>query len=230
MTIFATFRQYAPDVATNTSYDALREAIVRGDLAPNARLVESDISTTFQMSRGAVRTALVRLEQEGLVVREPHRGARVRHVDDEEAVEILQARAVLEGLAARQAAERIDEAGAARLQECLDRQRQLLDDGDLLGASEVNADLHETLLELSAHETALRLIRALSSQTVRYQYRTILIPGRPGASHEEHTAIVGAVIAGNPDEAERAMRRHLFNVAEAVQRGRVASSAGRGAL
>src|SRR6478672_12728801 len=112
---------------TSTSYDALREAIVRGDIAPEARLVESEISTNFSMSRGAVRTALIRLEEEGLVVREPHRGARVRKVSNEEAVEILQARAVLEGLAARQAAERIDEAGTERLVACLARHRELLD-------------------------------------------------------------------------------------------------------
>ena len=102
-----------PTMAVTSSYDALREAIVRGDIAPNARLVEADLSTTFDMSRGAVRTALIRLEQDGLVVREPHRGARVRRVGDDEAVEILQARAVLEGLAVRQAAERIDDAGVA---------------------------------------------------------------------------------------------------------------------
>jgi DNA-binding GntR family transcriptional regulator len=207
------------DVATNSSYDALRAAIVRGDLAPNARLVEADVSTTFQMSRGAVRTALIRLEQEGLVVREPHRGAHVRRVSDDEAVEILQARAVLEGLAVRQTAERIDAAGVAQLQACLDRQRELLELGDLLGASDANADLHAALLELSGHGTALRHIRALNSQTVRYQYRTILIPGRSAASVSEHAAIVGAVIAGRPDDAEKAMRSHLFNVAQAVQRG-----------
>ena len=101
-------------MATNSNYDALRDAIVHGDIAPNARLVGADISTTFEMSRGEVRTALIRLEQEGLVVREPHRGARVRRVSDDEAVEILQARAVLEGLAVRQTAERIDDAGIAR--------------------------------------------------------------------------------------------------------------------
>ncbi len=104
---------------TNSSYDALREAIVRGDIAPEARLVESEISTNFKMSRGAVRTALIRLEEEGLVVREPHRGARVRKVSDDEAVEILQVRAVLEGLAVRMTAERIDDAGATRLQALL---------------------------------------------------------------------------------------------------------------
>ncbi len=54
---------------------------------------------------------------------------------------------------------------------------------------------------------------------MRYQYRTILIPGRPAASVAEHAAIVEAVTAGRPAEAERAMRRHLLNVAGAVERG-----------
>jgi DNA-binding GntR family transcriptional regulator len=220
-------------MASTSSYDALRGAIIRGDIAPDARLVESDISTTFDMTRGAVRTALIRLEQDGLVVREPHRGARVRRVSDEEAVEILQVRAVLEGLAVGQTAERIDDAGIARLEACLARQRQLLERGDLLGASDANADLHAALLELSGHRTAIRLINSLSAQTVRYQYRTILIPGRPAASFAEHTAIVEAVIAGRPREAERAMRRHLFSVADAVRRGQLPGgidSASRGAL
>ncbi len=206
-------------MASTTSYDALRDAIVRGEIAPNARLIESDISSEFDMSRGAVRTALIRLEQEGLVVREPHRGARVRAVSDEEAVEILQARAVLEGLAVRLAAERIDDTGRERLRACLARQRELLDAGDLLGASDTNAVLHATLLELSGHSTAARLIEALNSQTVRYQYRTILIPGRSAASVAEHAAIVEAVVAGRPEEAESAMRTHLFNVAQSVQQG-----------
>src|SRR5436190_3517507 len=112
--------------SADTSHDRLREAIVRGDIAPNARLVESEISSFFGMSRGAVRNALIRLEQEGLVVREPHRGARVRQVSDREAIEILQARAVLEGLAVRLTAERIDEAGAERLREHLALHRGLL--------------------------------------------------------------------------------------------------------
>ena len=165
-------------MAVTSSYDALREAIVRGDIAPDARLVESDLSTTFELTRGAVRTALIRLEQDGLVTREPHRGARVRRVSDDEAVEILQARAALEGLTVRQAAERIDDAGSTRLRTCLARQRELLEQGDLLGASEANAELHATLLELSRHATAARLIHSLNAQTVRHQYRTILIPGR----------------------------------------------------
>ena len=131
------------------------------------------------MTRAAVRNALIRLEQEGLVVRQPHRGARVRQVTDVEAIEILQARAVLEGLAVRLTAERIDDAGrrAAAIRPWHGIVT-LLESGDLLGASDANADLHAALLELSGHSTAQRLIHGLNSQTVRYQYRTILIPGR----------------------------------------------------
>jgi DNA-binding GntR family transcriptional regulator len=208
-----------PRSNSETDYGRLRAAIVRGEIAPNSRLVESDLVSTFAMTRAAVRNALIRLEQEGLVVREPHRGARVRQVTDTEAVEILQARAVLEGLAVRVAAERIDDAGAERLQAALDRHRGLLESGDLLGASDANGDLHATLLELSGHSTAQRLIHGLNSQTVRYQFRTILIPGRSSASQAEHGAIVEAVVARDPERAEAAMRRHLFNVADALRRG-----------
>jgi len=68
---------------------------------------------------------------------------------------------------------------------------------------------------------------------VRYQYRTILIPGRSAASVEEHAAIVDAVIGGRPDDADTAMRRHLFNVAQAVRQRLIPGDidkASRGAL
>jgi DNA-binding GntR family transcriptional regulator len=201
---------------TDDGYLRLREAIVRGRLTPNQRLVEAEMSSEFGMPRAAVRTALVRLEHEGLVERKPHRGARVRPVPEAEAVEILEARAALEGLAARQAALNLSPAGARELRGILDRQRAALAKQDLLGASEVNAELHAKIVELSGHATAQRLIRALNSQMVRYQFRTILIPGRPSQSIEEHTAIVDALTAGQADAAERAMRRHLNQVAKAL--------------
>jgi DNA-binding GntR family transcriptional regulator len=207
-----TSRTHADD-----GYQRLREAILRGELAPNQRLVEAEMSSAFHMPRAAVRTALVRLEHEGLVERARHRGARVRLVSEEEAVEILQARAALEGLAARQAALKITPAGAAELRGVLERQRAALARQDLLGASDINAELHAKIVELSGHTTAQRLIHTLNSQMVRFQFRTILIPGRPSRSLDEHNAIVEAVAGGEADEAERAMRRHLNNVAQALE-------------
>jgi DNA-binding GntR family transcriptional regulator len=209
-----------PRLREEDGYRRLREAIVRGELAPNQRLVEAEMSSAFKMPRAAVRSALLRLEHEGLIERKPHRGARVRLVSEQEAVEILQARAALEGLAAREAALRITPTGAAELREVLDRQRAALAEEDLLRASDVNAQLHAKIVELSGHATAQRLIRALNSQMVRYQFRTILIPGRPSQSLAEHQAIVDAVAGGHADEAERAMRTHLNNVAHALERSR----------
>ena len=95
--------------------------------------------------------------------------------------------------------------------------RRRLDAGDLLGASDENAVLHRTLLEISAHGTAARLIATLKYQLVRFQYRTIMLPGRSERSFGEHKAIVDAVAAGDPDAAQTAMRTHLSHVAEALR-------------
>jgi DNA-binding GntR family transcriptional regulator len=197
--------------------DELRDAIVRGRLQPNERLIETDLARTLGVGRSAVRTALARLEHEGLVEHERNRGARVRLIGTVEAVEILEARAVLEGLAARQAANKATPEDIRELNAILGQMRALLDTGDLLGASDQNAALHGRLLEIAGHDTATRLISALKSQLVRFQYRTILLPGRSERSFAEHTAVVDAVAAGDGDAAEEAMRAHLSHVADALR-------------
>ena len=197
--------------------ETLREAIVSGRLQPNQRLVEADLSRSFGLGRSAVRTALARLEQEGLVEHERHRGSRVRLVGEREAVEILETRAVLEGLAARYAALRAGQADVDALREILASMRRRLEQGDLLGVSDENAGLHRRLLQIAGHGTTSRMISSLRSQLVRFQYRTIMLPGRSECSIAEHTAIVEAVAAGDADAAETAMRVHLTHVAEALR-------------
>jgi DNA-binding GntR family transcriptional regulator len=204
-------------VPPEDGYAALRAAIVEGRLQPNERLVEASLTRTLGIGRAGVRTALARLEQEGLVEHERHRGARVRLVDEREAVEILEARAVLEGLAVRHAAANAGPADVADLESILADMRDRLGRGDLLGASDRNADLHARLAEIAAHATVSRLISSLKSQLVRFQYRTVLLPGRTERSFAEHAAIVAAVAAADPAAAETAMRVHLDNVAAALR-------------
>ena len=74
-------------------YEQLRAAIVSGELQPNERLVEADLSARLGAGRSAVRTALTRLAQEGLIEQERNRGARVRKIGKEEAIQIYEARA-----------------------------------------------------------------------------------------------------------------------------------------
>jgi DNA-binding GntR family transcriptional regulator len=98
-----------------SAYLKLREAIVDGRFQPNERLVEADLARTFGVGRTAVRAALVRLDQEGLVERQPNRGARVRLVSDREALEIEEVRVALEQMLARHAATRITGADVENL-------------------------------------------------------------------------------------------------------------------
>ena len=198
-------------------YEQLRAAIVGGELQPGERLVEADLTARLGAGRSAVRTVLARLAHEGLVEQERNRGARVRKIGHEEAVQILEARAALEALAARRAAQNATAADAEALRALLAEMRARLDAGDLLGASDHNARLHRTLLDLAGHAIVDRLVGTLNSQLVRFQYRTILVPGRAERSFAEHTAIVEAVAAGDPDAAEAAMRRHLSAATDALR-------------
>jgi DNA-binding GntR family transcriptional regulator len=201
---------------SRSGYEQLRDAITSGELQPSQRLVEAELSQTFGLSRAAVRTALVRLEQDGLVTHERHRGAKVRLVSEREAVEIIEARAALESLAVRGAAFNATKADVAELRALLREMKTLLKEGDLLRVSDVNARLHRRLLEMSGNATAIRLTSTLNSQLVRFQFRTILAPGRAPQSLAEHTAVVDAVAARDPDAAEGAMRTHLLHVAQTV--------------
>jgi DNA-binding GntR family transcriptional regulator len=209
-------------------YRALRDAIVSGELLPSERLVEEDLSRRLGIGRAAVRMALVRLEHDGLVEHERHRGARVRRVSEEEAVEILEVRAALESLAARRAAERATAQDVRDLRAILRAMRAHRERGDLMAVSDANAALHRRILEISGHETVRRLSGTLMSQIVRFQYRTVLLPGRSDRSLREHTAIVQAIAVANGDMAERAMRRHLSQVADALRARAAGSGAAEG--
>ena len=203
-----------------TAFDRLRSQIVTGELMPNERLVETDLAAQLGVGRAAVRTFLTRLEQEGLVVREPNRGARVRMITDAEAVEITQTRMVLEALAAREAAGHATRDEVAEMRAILAEMGERLTAGELLLYSDGNARLHSLILRASRHATAARLVSGLKAQTVRFQYRTVLVPGRPQHSYAEHTAIVDAIDTGDGDAAEAAMRLHLSHVTTTLRETR----------
>jgi Transcriptional regulators len=198
-------------------YRKLREAIVDGRFQPNERLVEADLARTFGAGRTAIRAALVRLDQEGLVERQPNRGARVRLVSDREALEIEEVRVALEQMLARHAATRITRSNVGDLRRILDDMTARVEAGDPLGYSELNARFHEMIWAIADQGVAATLVANLKSQSIRFQYRTILQPGRPDGSLREHRLIVEALASGDPDASETAMREHLSRVVETLK-------------
>jgi DNA-binding GntR family transcriptional regulator len=196
--------------------EALRDAIVDGEFAPNQRLVEADLSERFEASRGSIRTALLELGAEGLVERVANRGARVRAVSLAEAIEITEVRMALEGLCAAKAATRLTEDDRDRLRGIGTAMQEAVRSGDLLGYSELNRELHALIRTLGGQSTAQAILERLRGQNVRHQFRLALHPGRPAVSLPQHLEIIEALCAGAAEAAEAAVRRHLSSVIETL--------------
>ncbi|MBN9885875.1 GntR family transcriptional regulator [Salipiger abyssi] len=203
----------------------IRDAITRGDYQPNERLIENDLSKRIGVNRSLIRVALARLEQEGLVVIEPNRGARVRLISDREAIEIVETRCALELLIVRYAAERATEEDKEELRRIVGEMEALFLSDDLIRYSRTNGLFHRKLHEIAQHETATKMLGMLRSQMVRFQYRAILVPDRARKSLAEHKAVFAAVEANSPDRAEHAMRRHLKGVIDGIRDAIAASQA-----
>lgn len=196
----------------------IRNAILEGGLAPGQRLVEAELTDRFAATRGAVRETLVKLEGEGLVERERNRGARVREVTLGQAIEITEARAVLEGLCAAKAAERMTASERADLESLGERMAEAVAGGDVVGYSSCAQQIHAKVRELSRQTTVSDLLERLRYQCVRYHFSIALMPGRPQVGLEEHLRVIEAIVGGQPDEAEREMRHHLLLVTEALSK------------
>ncbi len=195
----------------------IRQALAAGDMVPGQRLVEQELSETFQVTRSSVREALQELAAEGLVELVPHRGARVRVISVEDAVQITECRAALEGLCAGRAATRATDQDRAALLGIGDAMREAVAQGELQTYSALNRRLHETVARVSGQEVAESLLERLNAQMVRYQFRLASRPGRPAQSLPQHLAIIEAVVSGDPAAAERAARAHIDSVIEQLR-------------
>jgi DNA-binding GntR family transcriptional regulator len=197
--------------------DTIRAAIIHGELSPNQRLVENDLAERYNTSRGAVREALAILQNEGLVARERNRGAWVRPVSIEEAIEITEVRAVLEGLCAAKAAELATADERRDLRALGSAMQAAVRSNDIRTYNDINQRIHRRIRELSRQTTAVEMLDRIRYQSVRYQFSITMLPGRANQGAREHVALIRAVASGNPVQAEQSMREHLLSVIGALR-------------
>jgi len=197
---------------------ALRKDILNDVFPAGSRLVEVVLSERYKVSRAAVRAALLELSSEGLVVREANRGATVRRISVEEAVEITEARGALEGLIAAYAARNVTESESAGLLEGLARMRVAVEDEDIIEYGQLNVNLHLLLRQAARHSVAADLVDNLKNRAVHHQFRLSMLPGRLAESLAQHEAIVAAVITHDESAATDAMVAHLNSVASVLRR------------
>lgn len=172
-------------------------------------LTETTLAKRLGVSRTPIREALRMLEQDGLVER-ANRGLRVRERSPSEIFEIYEARAALEAMAARSAAERHTDVDRVQLQARLHAMRQALNEPASKQAM-LSREFHRTIWHASHNQTLIDLLERLHVHLFRYPTTTHVVEGRAEASYSEHEAIVDAILARDALKAAALAEEHMVN-------------------
>ena len=193
------------------AFDQLSAAIIRGDIPAGSKLSEPLLASQLGLSRGPLREAIRRLQERELVTQSPRLGARVVELDKYAVDEIYAIREVLEGLAAREASQRITDSQADELQVILDRHAQQLEsDGEHYGIRSIDDDFHVTICSFSGNQRLRRLLCGEYYQVIRLlRSKHAAEPKRARIAFVEHKRIAEAIIARDGELAELLMRRHI---------------------
>lgn len=204
----------------------LRRAILGGRYKPGERLVEDRLSADLGVSRIPVREALRLLSAEGLVELQPRRGASVAAISPEVAREMVEVRALLEGLNARLAARRHEAEIVAALRDCLRRGNAAAISGTVEELVALNSEFHDLLAQAGRNTILWDIMRSLRE-------RTSLVfaansKGRAKEDWQEHAGILAAVIEGDEELAALLATRHVFKAAAAAEAAIARAASGTG--
>ncbi len=188
-------------------YHSLRNAIWEGRFAQGQRIREEDIAQTLGVSRTPVREALQRLQQRGLLVVRSGRGFAVAQLSNKQIFDLYATREILEGSAARFAAQHATESEIAVLYQL---QKQLSKEGhNLLALVTLNRRFHQHIYEATHNQYLLEMLDVLNDSMALLQNLTTQMPSRHGQSDIEHLRIVRAIEKRDPDASEKAARHHI---------------------
>lgn len=197
--------------------DQIVEAIREGQLAPGQRLVEADFAKTLGVARSTVREAFQRLEVEGLLSQERHRGFLVKILTRDHLREIYQIRETLDGLAARLATPEIQR-DCTELQQHAEALEKASAEGNLRDFTQHNRAFHDLIRRKSGNALLFATLRSLDRSVYYFQFRLLVEHARVFETQHEHREIFEALRSGNADAAEEASRRHVRHaLAELLQ-------------
>lgn len=190
--------------------DALREAILEGNLRPGDRLVEGRLAERFGVSRNPVREALKALGNEGLITIVPRRGAVVTELSESEAADVVELRAALEGFSARLAARRLGAEAGTVLAEVLAHGEEAAARGDIEALHRLNDQFHGQLANAGSNRVLADFMRTLRAKT--HWLFAPVSRARAQESWREHAAILRAVLDRDEEMAALLACRHVTSV------------------
>ncbi len=197
--------------------EAVREKILTGELVPGQRLVEAELCDYLNASRGTVRTALMDLTHDGLIERIANRGARVRIISLEEALQIVQVRMVVEALCVSLAAERITDKEVGDMRALAEGLKDCAEKSDIEGFAQHTHAIFETYVRIANQPVAADVLLRLRAQSTRHRFRLTYRAGRSKISLPFWVDIVEAICNRQPQAAHDALCRLVSNIEDSMR-------------
>ncbi|MDF0578835.1 GntR family transcriptional regulator [Bradyrhizobium yuanmingense] len=187
-------------------FRSLCEALQAGSYRAGDRLREEEVAQRLKVSRTPVREALGRLAARGFVAPAGGRGLIVRNLDISEVLELYAMREIMEGAAARLAAEH---ASPPEIDALRDIEQAFVEANDAAEMARLNRGFHETICRAARNRYLDNASRELQDWIALLGPTTFTVTGRPRTSHGEHQAIIAAIAARDGDKAEQLARAHI---------------------
>jgi DNA-binding GntR family transcriptional regulator len=193
-------------------YRILADEIINGAVEPGASLEENAISERFKVSRTPVRQALRELANAGLVELRPRKGGVVISISLDELADTLEALGELEALCCRISAERMSAVQKKQLELFHLQGVECMDHGDEDGYLELNAKFHQLICAGAHNKSLAESIEKLRARLNQFRAAQGGVERRLAQSHDEHEAIVNAILASDAEGAYLAMRNHAHRL------------------
>ena len=198
-------------------FQTLREAILRGKLKPGERLMEETLAQRLGVSRTPIREAIRMLEQEGLALTVPRKGAHVAKMTEKDMEDVLRIREALEQLAASLACDQASEAEITALEADRMHFEHCLRSDDIKKIAESDEHFHELLYEASGNQKLVGMLSNLREQMYRYRVEYLKDSLHYPNLIAEHKEIVEGLRSRDKKKVHDAMARHMGNQAAGVK-------------
>lgn len=201
------------DVVFNT----LREAILRGDLVAGERLMELQLAAKLGVSRTPIREAIRMLEQEGLAITIPRKGAIVAGMTEKDMQDVLEIREALEELSVQVACDKITDEEIEKLQKNMKNFEHSLKSGDLKKMAQADVEFHDVIYQATDNPKLINMLNNLREQMYRYRVEYLKNPENHEQLLKEHEAIYKGIVEKDKQAVTNMIRRHISNQVDVVK-------------
>jgi DNA-binding GntR family transcriptional regulator len=192
-------------------FNILRQQILDNKYMPGDSLVETKLAEELGVSRTPIREAIRQLELEGLVISIPNKGVVVKGITEKDIEDIYTIRRALEGLAAKWAAEKINDGELEELKNLFELMEFYTSKGDIEQVAKLNTEFHEVIFRATKSGVLQHILTDFQYYVQWARYKSLKSPGRAYKALEEHKMILEAFLKHDPQDAENCVTQHIIN-------------------